>query len=198
MVRRTGCVCCTCVLIGKWCKWRGVFLSLSPFRLSSSSQDGHNLSLSRSLSPSRNPHETCDCRIRDGKRVLVRVDYNVPIKDGVVQDATRIETTIPTLNHLLTKGKPKCLVLIAHLGQPAGNYDRSAYTLAPAAACLQTFLPNNPVRFLEECVGPDVEKEINSCAPGTVFLLENLRSVCLCVQLFFFHSRLTLFRLLAL
>jgi hypothetical protein len=58
----------------------------------------------------------------DGKRVLVRVDYNVPIKDNIVQDATRIETTLDTINHLLTKGKPKCIVLIAHLGQPAVRF----------------------------------------------------------------------------
>jgi hypothetical protein len=84
----------------------------------------------------------------NGKRVLVRVDYNVPIKNGVVTDATRIESTLPTLNHLLTAGKPKCLVLIAHLGQPVGVFNKEDYTLAPAAKKLQELMPGRTVRFL--------------------------------------------------
>jgi hypothetical protein len=73
----------------------------------------------------------------DGKRVLVRVDYNVPIKDNIVQDATRIETTLDTINHLLTKGKPKCIVLIAHLGQPAVRFPCShCRVLCGASRCV--------------------------------------------------------------
>jgi phosphoglycerate kinase len=83
--------------------------------------------------------------------------------------------TLPTLNHLLTQGRPKCLVLIAHLGQPVGKFNRADYTLAPAAATLAKLLPGRTVRFLDKCVGPEVEAEIDACAPGTVFLLENLR-----------------------
>ena len=77
----------------------------------------------------------------DGKRVLVRVDYNCPIKNGVVTDATRIESTLPTLQHLLTNGKPKAIVLIAHLGQPVGAFNRADYTLAPCAVKLQVRAP---------------------------------------------------------
>lgn len=111
----------------------------------------------------------------NGKRVLVRVDYNVPIKDGIVTDSNRIDTTIPTIRHLMTQGTPKCLVLIAHLGQPSGKYNRADYTLKPAADCLAKLLPEYKVRFLPACVGPEVETEINNCEPGTIFLLENLR-----------------------
>jgi 3-phosphoglycerate kinase len=113
--------------------------------------------------------------LRDEKRVLVRVDYNVPIKDGVVTDSTRIEASLPTLHHLLTRGQPKCLVLITHLGQPVGSFHRADYSLAPVAQCLARLLPGRTVRFLSQCVGPEVEAEVDKCAPGTIFLLENLR-----------------------
>ena len=88
----------------------------------------------------------------DGKRVLVRVDYNCPIKNGVVTDATRIESTLPTLQHLLSAGKPKAIVLIAHLGQPVGAFNRADYTLAPCASKLQVRWCAhhlNPVRSLK-------------------------------------------------
>lgn len=115
----------------------------------------------------------------DGKRVLMRVDYNVKVKKGVVGDRTRIEGTIPTLKTLLSmkgpKGGVKCIVLITHLGRPAGNYDVKEFSLEPVAKVLQTYIPDNPVRFLPACIGPAVEEAINNCTPGTVFLLENLR-----------------------
>jgi phosphoglycerate kinase len=111
----------------------------------------------------------------NGKRVLVRVDYNCPIKGGVVTDAARIEGTLPTITHLLEAGRPKCLVLIAHLGQPVGAFSKADYTLAPCAKKLQELLPGRVVRFLPECVGAEVEAELAACEPGTIFLLENLR-----------------------
>jgi len=114
----------------------------------------------------------------DGKRVLIRVDYNVPIQNGVVTDTNRIEATLETLRFILDrkgpKGGAKAIVLITHLGQPAGNFDRSEFTLAPVAKALEGLL-RHPVKFLSECIGPNVEKEINNCEPGSIFLLENLR-----------------------
>jgi phosphoglycerate kinase len=66
--------------------------------------------------------------------------------------------------------------LITHLGRPAGNYDKKEFTLEPVAAALQEYLSSNVhVEFVPDCVGPAVEEKINKCAPGTVFLCENLR-----------------------
>jgi len=115
----------------------------------------------------------------DGKRVLIRVDYNVPIKDGVVTDSRRITETIDTLKFILNKkgvkGGAKCIVLLAHLGRPGGNFKKSDFTLQPAVPVLKQCLPDNEVIFLPDCVGPEIEKTITACKPGTVFLCENLR-----------------------
>ena len=108
------------------------------------------------------------------KRVLVRVDYNVPIKIGVVTDYNRIESTLPTLKKLL-ENKPKCIVLLAHWGQPPIGFKKEEWTLEPAAKVLQLLMPNNKVVFLNECVGSDIENQINATNDGTIFLLENLR-----------------------
>jgi phosphoglycerate kinase len=104
-----------------------------------------------------------------GKRVLVRVDYNVPLDGDRVTDPTRIERTIPTLKALLDKGA-KSLVLIAHLGRPKG--ERVAkFSLKPAAAELERLL-GKPVVFVDDCVGEAAEK---ASAEGGVVLCENLR-----------------------
>lgn len=115
----------------------------------------------------------------DGKRVLVRVDYNVPIKDGVVVDDTRIMLSLNTLKFLLGRKGPqggcKCIVLIAHLGRPGGNYKKESFSLQPCVKVLQRELKGVKVEFLADCVGPEIEKTIKTCAKGTVFLCENLR-----------------------
>jgi 3-phosphoglycerate kinase len=92
-------------------------------------------------------------------------------------DTTRIKATLPTLQHLLTAGTPKCVVLLSHRGRPTPGVfsDRAKFSLAPVATKLQELLASHTVRFLPDCVGPDVEESIESCAPGTVFLCENTR-----------------------
>jgi len=113
------------------------------------------------------------------KRVLVRVDYNVPLSsDGQVEDPSRIEATLETLRYILSQ-KPRALVLICHLGRPGGQggpeFTRLHFSLSPVAEKLQEYLPKHKVKFLPESVGPRVEDEIRNCEHGTVFLLENLR-----------------------
>ncbi|MBI4424247.1 MAG: phosphoglycerate kinase [Elusimicrobia bacterium] len=114
-------------------------------------------------------------RIQDldlrGKRVLVRVDYNVPLKDGKVADATRIRETLPTLKHLIEAQAR--IVLISHLGRPKGAPE-SKYSLYPAARELETLL-KVPVLFATDCVGAEAEKVVGRLAAGQVALLENLR-----------------------
>lgn len=114
-------------------------------------------------------------RIQDmdvrGKRVLVRVDYNVPLKDGNVSDATRIQETLPTLKHLLQAGAR--VVLISHLGRPKGAPE-AKYSLKPVAAELEKLL-GAKVAFAPDCVGPEAEEAVAKLKEGEVALLENLR-----------------------
>lgn len=107
-----------------------------------------------------------------GKRVLVRVDYNVPLNDqGQITDDTRIRETLPTLNLLLQKGA--ALVLCAHLGRPKGKVDPK-YSLKPVAKRLEEVI-KKPVILAPDCIGPEVEKMAAALAPGSILLLENLR-----------------------
>jgi phosphoglycerate kinase len=106
-----------------------------------------------------------------GKRALVRVDFNVPIKDGKVTDDTRIRAAIPTLEYILKEGGSA--VMMSHLGRPAGAPDPK-YTLKPAANCL-SILMGKPVGFVEDCVGESVRAAVNSLKPGGLLLLENVR-----------------------
>lgn len=106
-----------------------------------------------------------------GKRVLVRVDYNVPMKGAKIEDNARIRETLRTLEHLLAEGAK--VVLIAHLGRPKGKVEPK-YSLKPVAAELSKLL-NKPVAFAEDCVGPVAEKAAAALKPGEVLLLENLR-----------------------
>jgi phosphoglycerate kinase len=110
-----------------------------------------------------------------GKRVLVRVDYNVPMeeKDGamVVTDATRIRETLPTLEHLVGAGAK--VILAAHLGRPAGRRE-AALSLRPVAAKLADMICR-PVAFVDECVGEKVGKTVGVMQPGDILLLENTR-----------------------
>lgn len=112
----------------------------------------------------------------EGKRVLIRVDYNVKIKNGNVVDTARIDGTLPTLATLIAK-KPKAIVIITHLGRPAGNFLPKEYSVEPIVKVLQSHFPSTPVKFLPNCIGPDIEASIDSASSTgtTIFLLENLR-----------------------
>jgi len=108
----------------------------------------------------------------DGKRVLVRVDYNVPLgEDGTVADDTRLVATLPTIRYLLEKGAS--LVLMSHLGRPKGKPD-SKYSLRPVAKRLERLL-RQPVPLAPDCVGPLTEAMAQALKPGQLLLLENLR-----------------------
>ena len=106
-----------------------------------------------------------------GKRVLVRVDFNVPLKDGRVSDDTRIVATLPTIRELMRRRART--ILMSHLGRPKGGPDPRA-SLRPVAARLERLL-GAPVRFVAECVGPEAEAAARSLADGEVLVLENLR-----------------------
>lgn len=108
----------------------------------------------------------------EGKRVLVRVDYNVPLApDGTVADDTRLVATLPTLRYLFEKGA--ALVLMSHLGRPAGKPD-PRYSLAPVAKRLERLL-RQPVPLAPDCVGDEALALARALKPGQVLLLENLR-----------------------
>ncbi len=107
-----------------------------------------------------------------GKRVFIRVDYNVPIKNGVISDDTRIRATLPTLQYALEQGALP--ILASHLGRPKGTRNMD-YTLAPVAARLKELL-GREVIFAADCVGADATKAIEDArAANGVVLLENLR-----------------------
>lgn len=106
-----------------------------------------------------------------GKQVLVRVDYNVPMKDGKITDNTRIVATLPTINYLLSQSAK--VVLMSHLGRPKGQKNLK-YSLRPVAQELSRLL-KRPVLFLEDAIGSDVEETIRDLDEGSVVLLENLR-----------------------
>src|SRR3954466_525406 len=115
-----------------------------------------------------------DLNVR-GKRVFLRVDYNVPLeeKDGqmVITDDTRIVETLPTLKLLIEQGGK--LILTAHLGRPKGQREPSM-SLRPVAARLADLL-GRPVAFVDDCIGEKVEKTAGALQPGDVLLLENVR-----------------------
>ena len=106
-----------------------------------------------------------------GKRILVRVDFNVPIDDGRIADDTRIRAALPTLRHLVGTGAH--LVIVSHLGRPKGrpNPDLS---LAPVAERLAALL-GQPVAFSPEVIGTETRRVVDALGPGGVALLENLR-----------------------
>lgn len=107
----------------------------------------------------------------DNKRVLVRVDYNVPMEDGKVTNLTRVEGTIPTLQYLL-KHNAK-VILMSHLGRPKGERNMK-YSLEVLVPHLQRLL-DAPVKFCPDCIGAEAEKMAADLQPGEVLLLENLR-----------------------
>jgi phosphoglycerate kinase len=106
-----------------------------------------------------------------GKRALVRVDFNVPIADGVVGDDKRIRASLPTLQYLLDQGAS--LILMSHLGRPKGGPD-PAFSLKPAADVLSKLL-DRPVQMASDSVGSEVEAQARALRPGEVLMLENVR-----------------------
>lgn len=107
-----------------------------------------------------------------GKRVLVRVDFNVPLKDGKVTDDTRIVAAIPTIDFLRKAGAR--IVLASHLGRPKGKWDQ-AYTMAPAAERLQALMPDAKVVLADDVVGESAQRCVADMQPGDIVLLENVR-----------------------
>jgi phosphoglycerate kinase len=106
-----------------------------------------------------------------GKRVIVRVDFNVPLKDGKVESDKRLKESLPTIEYLRKKNAK--VILMSHLGRPDGKRVPDM-SLRPVADALSALL-GAPVAFAEDCVGPAAEKAVAALAPGGVLLLENLR-----------------------
>lgn len=106
-----------------------------------------------------------------GKRVLVRVDFNVPLEGGKIGDDTRIRAAVPTIQYLQQHGAK--VILMSHLGRPDGKVVEKL-RLAPVAQRLQALL-GTPVKAAPDCVGPEAEAAVNAMAPGDVLLLENVR-----------------------
>jgi phosphoglycerate kinase len=118
-----------------------------------------------------NPFRTLDNVDVKGKRVLLRVDLNVPMEKGKVSDATRIERVLPTIREIADKGGK--VVLMAHFGRPKGGPDE-ANSLKPVAAAVAELL-GRPVAFAADCVGEPAAKAIAAMKDGDVLLLENTR-----------------------
>ena len=107
-----------------------------------------------------------------GKRVLVRVDFNVPVSDGVVTDDTRIKAALPTIEKLVGDGAR--VILMSHLGRPSGEGFEEKFSLRPAALRLAELL-GKPVAFASDTVSEDAQEKVAALREGDVLLLENLR-----------------------
>ncbi len=122
------------------------------------------------MQSSRQSFRSLDDADVKGKRVLVRVDLNVPMQDGKVSDATRIEEIAPTITELSNKGGK--VILLSHFGRPHGRDPK--YSLKPVAAEVAKIV-NRPVAFAADCVGPQAERAIAAMKNGDILCLENTR-----------------------
>ncbi len=107
-----------------------------------------------------------------GKKVLIRVDFNVPLKEGVVTDTTRIESALPTIRYILEQ-EGTSLIVMTHLGRPEGVVE-SKFSLAPVAAKFSELI-GKEVIMAPDCIGPDVQKLAKGLKAGQILLLENVR-----------------------
>src|SRR5512139_471165 len=112
-----------------------------------------------------------DIDVQD-KRVLMRVDFNVPMQSGIVTDDKRIRAALPTIQYALDHGAS--LVLMSHLGRPKGTGFDPEFSLKPASEALAKLL-NKPVKMAPDCVGPEVASLAQALKPREVLLLENVR-----------------------
>lgn len=117
--------------------------------------------------------KTLDQAVCAHKRVLLRVDFNVPLEDGVVTDDTRMRAALPTLTYLLQQGAR--VIVMSHLGRPQGTGFEARYSLKPVAHHLATLLPHTTVRYVDAVVGPQVTEAAHQLADGEVLVIENLR-----------------------
>ena len=115
---------------------------------------------------------TIDQLDAQGKRVLLRVDFNVPIKDGVLTDDVRIREALPTIRRLVSQGGR--IIIIAHLGRPSGKGYEMEYSLRPVAMRLSELM-GQPVRFASDTVGPEAKAKAEALKDGEILMLENLR-----------------------
>jgi phosphoglycerate kinase len=107
-----------------------------------------------------------------GKKVLLRADYNVPVKDAKISDDFRVQQSLPTIRYLLQQGAS--VIICSHLGRPDGRLS-AEFSLFPVAKRLDDLLPETTVTFVSECIGEKAEAAANRLQPGEVLLLENLR-----------------------
>ena len=107
-----------------------------------------------------------------GKRVLLRADLNVPMKNGIVTDATRIYRLAPTIRTLLDRDAK--VIVMSHFGRPKGAKDLT-FSLRPLVAPLSRAIGGRDVAFAEDCIGDEAKRVVSALQPGQVALLENLR-----------------------